>query len=266
LRYDFTISTYRHLLLSLQAAGYAFISFSDWCEGKADALNKYVILRHDIDKNPYNALKIAKIEAAMGIRSTYYWLTKKQVFKSSIIKEVAKLGHEIGYHYRDWVDAQGIPERALELFQHNLQMMQALVEVKTIAMDGCPWSKYNNRDLWKHFDYKSFGIIGEPYFDIFGVDWDAPVKQDVFYLTDTGRLWNGDKFSIRDKVANNQILDYQTTYALIEAVETDGLPYKIMITVHPQRWSDNVVEWLYEFIVQGIKNKVKGLLVKMKRL
>lgn len=263
--FDFTISAYRHLLLSLQAAGYVFISFSDWCEGKADGLQKYILLRHDVDKNPYNALKIAEIEAAMGIRSTFYWLTQKQVFKPSIIKEVANLGHEIGYHYRDWVDAHGEPEQALELFQFNLHKMQAVAEIKTIAMDGCPWSKFNNRDLWKHYDYRSFGIIGEPYFDIFGVDKDAPVKRDVFYLTDTGRIWNGDKFSIRDKVANNQILDYQTTYALIQAVVSDELPYKIMITVHPQRWSDNAAEWLYEFITQGIKNIVKGLLVKMKR-
>ena len=39
---------------------------------------------------------------------------------------------------------------------------------------------------------EDFGIIAEPYFD---VDFD-----DVLYLTDTGRRWDGDEFNIRDKV------------------------------------------------------------------
>ncbi len=59
-------------------------------------------------------------------------------------------------------------------------------------MYGSPLSKYDNKLLWKYYNYKDFGIIGEPYFD---VDFSK-----VLYLTDTGRRWNGDRVSIRDKV------------------------------------------------------------------
>lgn len=69
--------------------------------------------------------------------------------------------------------------------------MRTLVPVSTIVMHGSPRSKHDSRDLWKHYDYRSLGIIGEPYFDI---DFSK-----VFYITDTGRCWDGDRYSVRDK-------------------------------------------------------------------
>ena len=58
-------------------------------------------------------------------------------------------------------------------------------------------NKYDNKQLWKYYNYKAYGIIGEPYFDI--------NFNDVFYLTDTGRRWDGDKVSVRDKVKSIKI-------------------------------------------------------------
>lgn len=249
---------------SLQSAGYKFFTFADYCEGKAAGVEKYIILRHDIDKLPGHAYSIALVESELKIRASYYWLTRKSVFHPFIIRKIAALGHEIGYHYRDWVDARGDVKKALGLFQFNMAKMQALSEIKTISMDGCPWSKYNNLDMWLQYDYRSFGIIGEPYFDIFGVG-SKNVVEDIYYLTDTGRMWNGDRFSIRDKVPVNRLLDFQTTYELINAAKRDILPHKMMITTHPQRWSSNIIEWIYEYLMQGIKNLIKWMLVKMKQ-
>ncbi len=59
-------------------------------------------------------------------------------------------------------------------------------------MHGSPLSKYDNKLLWKYYNYRDFGIIGEPYFDV--------NFSKVLYLTDTGRRWNGEKVSVRDKV------------------------------------------------------------------
>ena len=70
--------------------------------------------------------------------------------------------------------------------------------VKTICMHGSPLSKLDNLDLWKKYDYRDFGIIAKPYFD---VDFD-----EVFYLTDTGQR-DGWKVSIRDKVGGQRAED-----------------------------------------------------------
>jgi hypothetical protein len=59
-------------------------------------------------------------------------------------------------------------------------------------MHGSPMSKYDNRLLWIKYDYRAYGIIGEPYFD---VDFSGAA-----YYTDTGRMWKGDNVSIRDRV------------------------------------------------------------------
>jgi len=54
-----------------------------------------------------------------------------------------------------------------------------LADVNAICMHGSPKSRYDGKDLWKHYSYNDLGIIGEPYFDM---DFNQ-----FFYLTDTGR-------------------------------------------------------------------------------
>ena len=63
-------------------------------------------------------------------------------------------------------------------------------------MHGSPQSEFDNKDIWKKYDYKQLGLLGEPYFDI---DFN-----DFFYLTDTGRCWNGYRFSVRDKMPQQE--------------------------------------------------------------
>ena len=87
---------------------------------------------------------------------------------------------------------------AIESFRQNLNRLRELVPVKTICMHGSPMSRWDSRILWKYYDYRDFGIIGEPYFDL---DFDK-----VLYLTDTGRKWNGEKSSVRDKVFQENFL------------------------------------------------------------
>ena len=67
---NFTINSYRNLLLALQDAGYMFQTLEQFLT--APVHGKTVILRHDIDKYPQNALRIAQIEHSMGIRASYY--------------------------------------------------------------------------------------------------------------------------------------------------------------------------------------------------
>ena len=77
-------------------------------------------------------------------------------------------------------------------FESNLDYFRTFYPVKTICMHGSPASKWDNRDLWNNYSYRDFGIIAEPYFDL---DF-----TNVLYLTDTGRKWNGERSSVRDKV------------------------------------------------------------------
>ena len=120
------------------------------------------------------------------------------------------------------------------------------------------------RDLWKQYDYHDFNIIGEPYFD---VDF-----SDVFYLTDTGRCWDGYKVSVRDKIPVyqdqwvEQELVFHSTQDIITAIQDERLPHRIMITTHPQRWTDNLLLWSKELVMQSIKNIVKRIIVNKSKV
>lgn len=255
---DFTLTIYRQLLLALWDAGYSFYTFEEWCDGKAQG--RYVILRHDVDKAPQNALEFAMLESEMGIKSTFYFRTVEKVIKPLIINEINSLGHEIGYHYRDLVDAKGNYNKAIVLFQRNLNKLKYICPVRTISMDGCPWSKYDNKDLWKHYDYRDFGIVGEPYFDFLN---NAEINQSVTYFTDTARMWDGDKYNVRDKVTQKTQTDFRvhSTADFIRWLKNNPAPPMLMITTHPQRWTNNAMQWIMELIMQTLKNRVKRWLI-----
>ena len=116
-------------------------------------------------------------------------------------------------------------------------------------MHGSPLSKWDNRLIWNNIDYRDYGILGEPYFDI---DFNK-----VIYLTDTGRKWNATNENIRDKVNTNFAFDFKSTFDVIDAIEKKELPDNVMINVHPQRWTNNKIFWLNELVMQKIKNFIK---------
>ena len=362
-----------------------------------DDTSPVIILRHDVDLLPQNSLAFARIQHEMGIRGSYYFRAVPESWDEAIIKEIHRLGHEVGYHYEDldlvgregrpktedgrgetedrrpetedgrgetedrrpktedrsklraqpeiprhagtedqgwetedrrpktedrsklrtqpeiprhagtedgrpetgdgrWETEEGNPAiqqsnnlshyndpllvAAIASFTNNLEKLRQLVPVKTICMHGSPRSKYDNRDLWKKYDYRDFGILGEPYFD---VDFD-----DVFYLTDTGRRWDGWKVSIRDKVPQQERwvkegLVFGSTFDILKRVVSEKIkdksekvkvgrynphqpfPDRVMFTFHPQRWTDKPIPWLKEYIMQNVKNVVKRLIVSTVR-
>jgi hypothetical protein len=273
---DFTIETYYKLLKALQKQGFSFQTFGNFLN---HPLEKTIIMRHDVDKMPLYSLRIARVENILGISASYYFRIVKQSYNESVIHEIISLGHEIGYHYEtmDTMSKKAklksekseedlymnLVDDAYEMFYRNLEKFTKIYPVNTICMHGSPLSKFDNREIWKKYDYRKLGIIGEPYFDI---DFSK-----VLYLTDTGRRWDGEKVSIRDKVINNEELkiknsmvlthNFKSTFDIIKAIEKGEFPDKAMFTVHPQRWSASFVPWTKELVLQTMKNYVKKHIV-----
>lgn len=258
---DFTLEKYSELLQALDDKSYQFVTFGQYCDQK-EALsdNRFVILRHDVDLKAENSLVTAKIEHALEKQASYYFRVVEQSNKPEIIKAIADMGHEIGYHYEDMSLCEGDVEKAILHFKKQLDYFRRFYPIKTICMHGAPRSQYDSRDLWKTCDYHDFGIIGEPYYD---VDFSK-----VFYLTDTGRRWDGFHVSVRDKIPTYQDqwiekgLVYHTTNDIIEAVKVGSFPDKVMMTTHPQRWTDTKGAWLMELGLQSFKNVVKRMVIK----
>jgi hypothetical protein len=115
-------------------------------------------------------------------------------------------------------------------------------------------SKYDSKDLWKHYNYKDFDLLAEPYFDI--------NFNNVLYLTDTGRTWKNKKISVRDRVKSELQFEFTHSDEIISAIRQDQLPDQIMFNFHPQRWTNNYGSWTKELIIQNMKNQIKRFVIK----
>ena len=251
---DFTFAAMGLLYRSLLENGYNFITFQEYCSGPT--VDRFVILRHDVDKNIQNAVHMAEFEHSLGITASYYFRTKNKVYDEAMIKKISSLSHEIGYHYEDLATAGGDMAAAIRNFEANLDRIRCLGPVKTICMHGSPMSRHDNRALWEQYSYRDYELIGEPYYDI---DF-----SDVMYLTDTGRTWAGQALSVRDKVPSHFSNNIKTTFDIIAELEHKKMPTKLMLNIHPHRWAKDFFSWFKELIWQNFKNAVKFVLIKIK--
>ena len=223
---------------------------------------KTLILRHDVDLLPGNSLRTARLEAEKEMYGIYYFRAVPESWDERIIREISALGHEVGYHYESLTTCDGDVDNAYTDFCKNLDALRKLVPVRSICMHGSPRSPYDSKDIWKKYDYKALGIENEPYLD---TDFSK-----VFYLTDTGRRWDGYKVSVRDKIPQYQDewtakgLTFHSTEDVIDGLRQGIIPKDLMVTVHPQRWNPFGYAWCKELMLQNAKNIVKRIIIKKK--
>lgn len=255
---DFTRQKYRELIAQLKRSSYEFITYADYCGGKLP--QRFVILRHDVDLKPLNSLGVSKDEKEIKAKATYYFRAVPESWDEVVIKEIAAMGHEVGYHYESLTTCKGDVQKAFGDFSMNLERLRELAPVSTICMHGSPRSPYDSKDIWKQYSYKELGILGEPFLT---TDFSK-----MLYLTDTGRRWDGYKVSVRDKIEgyqkqwNEKGWSFHSTDEIIKALKENILPGQLMITTHPQRWNDFGIAWIKELLIQNIKNVVKSAIVK----
>ena len=240
---DFTLKKYKELISALSGYG-------------------HVLLRHDVDLRPESSLKTAIIEHELGWKTTYYFRAVPESWDENIILQIRDLGHEIGYHYESLTTCNGDVDAAWEDFKMNLARLSTLIgkPVTSICMHGSPRSPWDSKDIWKKYDYHTLGVTFEPYLD---TDFSR-----TFYLTDTGRRWDGWKVSVRDRIPGwqekweGQGLVFYSTDDIIRAIKAGTFPGNVMITTHPQRWTDSKAAWAKELLMQNAKNLVKRILVR----
>lgn len=228
---DFSHQMYLQLLRQLQKAGYDFQTLAGFIDAP---LPRSVILRHDIDITALPALRLARLEKQHGIQGSYYFRTTRFSFRPKIMREIAALGHEIGYHYEDLTRNDGNMGLAIKDFMRNLANFRELYPVKTVCMHGRSGSPYDNRDIWKQHELSEFDLIAEPYISL---NFDK-----VLYLSDTTQKWDGDQIALRDKVKSSLNLSFRTTRDILDNI--DNLPDHVMITIHPELWSKGIAGWL----------------------
>ena len=246
---DFT--SYKFLRLCETISGtYPTVTMAEYLDNQHP--DRFILMRHDVDRIPERALVTAKIEQELGIRSTYYFRTIKSVFKPNIIRQIKNMGHEIGYHYETLSEAKGDPKKAIDLFQSHLDDLRKVCEIKTICMHGRPLSKYDNRELWENHDFKDFELTGEAYLS---------VGDNLNYFSDTGRTW-GLGSNVRDYIpGKTERVFAHTTEDLIGLIERMELNNFYILT-HPERWPSSAIGWSLYYSVDLLVNFGKAILIR----
>lgn len=248
---DFTIHKFRSLCEAV-ASNYPTVTMAEYFEGSHP--DRFILMRHDVDRMPGHALETAKIEQELGIRSTYYFRAIKSTFKPELMKQIENMGHEVGYHYEDLSVANGDHKKAIRLFASNLEIFRQICDIKTICMHGRPLSKYDNRDMWKQNDMKDFGLLGEAYLS---------AGQELNYLSDTGRSWDSSN-NLRDHMSSGDVsIQAKTTHDLIDLISSRKLD-NLYILTHPERWSLNTIDWSMYFAIDAAFNLGKKTLMAVR--
>lgn len=247
---DFTFKVYKRLLEEIKKTGRPVFSLGDYfMEGRS--VPAFFILRHDVDRRSYHALKMAALENELDLRATYYFRIRGGILEEDVIRKVARLGHEIGYHYEVMDKARGQARLAGRLFAAELEMLRSIAEVRTAAMHGNPLTPWDNRDFWKYFHPERFDLLGEAYVGI-----DDP---EIRYVTDTGRGWNRQRYNLLDSFPGGRVRGLARsagTGDLIGIIRRRRFK-KIYIQVHPNRWTWGCLRWYRQWGEDGIINGVK---------
>lgn len=252
--FDFTLAKYQQLCQAIIDADYQVITIRQFLEAENPPTN-VAILRHDVDRKPKGALEMARMEAGLGLAATYYFRHTGNVYKPGLIKQVAGLGHEVGYHYETLAKAGGDPAKAFQGFQSELSEFRGICEIQTISAHGSPLSKWDNIDLWQEYDFSKLGLAG-----------DAVVSMDfeqVAYYSDTGRTWHGQNYKLRDKARGRPLPQIDTTDQLIELISSRPFD-QLCVLVHPNRWCDGKAGWMKEWLTDAAANRVKQMLLFMR--
>lgn len=175
--HDFAFSHYREILESALKANYQILSFHEpvkITEHKERAL----YIRHDVDVSLMRAVKMARMEAQMGVKSTYFLLPNSPLYNLleerslSLLQEITSLGHWLGLH----VDLAMLPfskEKNVEQLAVNLiATLRQLIPLTRVVSFHRP----NQEVLNKKFP--SFISTYEPRF-----------FSQIKYISDSRRMW-----------------------------------------------------------------------------
>ena len=189
---------------------------------------RLIYLRHDIDDNIENSVAMAKIEAGMGIKSTYFVLDTADYFKRNISKElnfIRDCGHEIGWHnnalYSWYADHM---QKSLKFYiigpLYVLRTMYGIT-VRGSASHFVPNHSehlFHNYNIWT-LPYKFQSTIANDQFTLeeFGLEYETYFLQRDIYLCDSANRWNRDmELTVEDFNGRENC--------------------KMQILIHPQWW------------------------------
>jgi hypothetical protein len=158
---------YRELLVAALDAGYRAVSLEDWLRGGGESGSPELILRHDVDQHPRSALRMAEIESALGVSSSWYF--RWRTAHPRVIAVLRAAGFDIGFHYetltrraleqgrppheRDLEEGRALLRREIESFRRRCGPIRSITPHGDSRVPGVA-----NADLMRDQDPRRYGV------------------------------------------------------------------------------------------------------------
>ena len=206
---DFTLDNYRRLI-RIAKDNYEFVSFKKF---KSASSNNLIVWRHDIDFSTYYALKMAKIDAAEGIDSTFFINMHSEFYNlfecedSKNINNIIKLNRNIGLH----IDTHYYGIRTEKELNRCLKLEKAFIEKNFDTKIYCFSFHINDKNTMK-FEKCSYGGLINVYSSYY--------KKRVEYCSDSNGYWR---------------------YKRLEDVLTQSQSHRLQVLTHDALWQEDVM-------------------------
>lgn len=205
---DFTESGYRDLL-SLAASRYRFARFGD------SSADRHVLWRHDIDISVNRAVRLAEIEAELGIISTYFLHFRSPFYNlmnsemQRLIRRIITLGHDLGLHF--------------DLSRHRQDLSRSMLEAAITAESELLSREFGTPPCAVSFH--DIGTLREPVPDddrLCGLvnAYSKHLRDDYGYISDSNGIWR-----------------YRRLRDVLNRAEEE----RLQVLTHPEWWTPEVM-------------------------
>jgi hypothetical protein len=244
---SFWLEDYSRLLATLAHAKRNVCTVAAFLRAPSSAA---AVMRHDVDRRPGQAVRMAQLENDVGVQATYYFRCDANGrFPADACRRIAALGHEIGYHFEDLSRCRGDRPRALEDFSRHLIALREIAPCATVSMHGSPLSSWNNAMLLDGVDLSRWQLLGDA---THGLQPHRPL-----YFTDAGGRWNNSAVNLRDRVGEMPgSIDPLHAETLLQLLE---MPRPVYFNVHPERWSASVVQFALSVALDQAARLIKAV-------
>ena len=147
----------------------------------------FVILRIDVDYRETTAVHMARMAERHNLEASFYFRHREGAFDLDAMKAIARLNHEVGYHFETLDTCQGDFQAAADLFlEHVTLLRESGLIIRTVAGHGAPPVAVNyrsNLDLLIHTPglCERANLLGE---STLSIDFSR-----VAYISDAGWRW-----------------------------------------------------------------------------
>lgn len=200
-----------------------------------DESNPFAFIRHDVEFSTLRAYQMANIELKMNVRTNYFFQTISNAYNVTsiknckLIKEIKKMGHNIGLHLYVTHIKKGDWDTLLKSLSFQSNILEEIIEdnIDSFAFHRPPkWVLENRENI--------IGGLINLYGDKFFEYSDNP--KQIKYLADSKHKWTF-----------GHPLDQNANF------------HKFQINMHPDEWTDIGLDIYENFKSLLEENKVEFL-------